>query len=340
MKLPFINKLSGLSGVFSRLNPAALIAKIKAKKSGAEDDDDELISDEDADLFGDLGNLDELDAEAAENADEDASSEDELADFDEDAFDDDDHEPDVLDEVDGDDQSFADLDAEEAAGGALTPPPMPGGDGDLVSEIMDDLENFDIGEAFEDADDDEADEEAQKAKLKKLIMLAGGGVAAAVVFGGVAWWLLGGDEGGSSEEEMAAASSSGRPGDLVIALDDVPPFADDTPIASSQSEPAAQATMEQPSTGLAPPSGDVDAGAPSLPDTPVVENSGGGTELQRHGLDVQMEPGVGVVIPAGTKASFPACRHCPQWMLYPSHRSRRWLSKASMACYPGLDKMA
>ncbi|MBL4615497.1 MAG: hypothetical protein JKY27_11575, partial [Magnetovibrio sp.] len=234
MKLPFIHKLSALKGVFARLNPAALIAKIKAKKSADDaDEDDLLVGDDDADLFGDLGDLDQLDVEAAEKADE-------LADFDENAFDDD---------------EVADLNAANTRDDAPAMPAVPGKDDDLVSEIMDDLESFDIGAAFEGESDEDDDEEAQKAKLKKLIMLAGGGVAAAVVLGGVAWWLLGGDEGPMPQDQIAAAPTPGRPGDLVIALDDVPPYADDTPVTPVQQAPAPrpQVQQAQDQDGLVPP---------------------------------------------------------------------------------------
>lgn len=310
--------LAAVTGVFSRLNPMSLIGK--GKKEVDEDEDHHLPAEDDGDLFGDLGDLDQLDAEAKENAEGEADQDDDFADFEAD-FEDDFEEDD--DELHEDDDDFAneddhlDLDEVGAVSGAdeldhdfeddsLPPPPEPGDDRNLVDEIMDDLGDFDIGEAFDDEDEDD-EEEAQKAKLKKLAMLAGGGVAAAVVIGGVAWWLLGGDDAPAPEDQVAGTTQAipGEPGDLVISLDDVPPFAAETPMAPPQPTPEASSAavpVEDGAGGLAPPQQAAQSTAPAQ--QPETELDPKTAELRSLGLDVQMEPGVGVVIPSVTKASF------------------------------------
>ena len=75
MKLPLINKLSAVTGVFARLNPMSLIAKLKARKKGGvaeEDEDRDFLPSggEGDDLFTDLGDLDQLDADAKEKGEE------------------------------------------------------------------------------------------------------------------------------------------------------------------------------------------------------------------------------------------------------------------------------
>lgn len=291
MKLPFTIKMPAIGGLLSRLNPKALLSK---KES---DEDDDLHEGEDHDLFGDLGDLDQLDAEALENGEgEDgaAGDRDDFGDFD-DLEDDDDDEPDVLAEVDEDHgpAEFADLDDDEHAGGS--------GDGgaDLVAEIMGDLEDFNIGDEFggdedEDEDEEEDEEAAQKAKLKKLGLLAGGGVAVAMLLGGVAWWLLGAD---SAPETVAEApqEAAGPDAGVVISLDSLPPL----PQKKSPPKPAARSTPEQPAEDggiLIPETAQMDGGGE--------EASDNRSELQKLGLDVQMEPGVGVVIPASTPTSY------------------------------------
>ncbi|MCW8914635.1 MAG: hypothetical protein OQK24_02145, partial [Magnetovibrio sp.] len=121
MKIPLINKLSGLGSAFARLNPVGLISKIKSLKKGSGDDEDENRNfhpsgSNDDDLFEGLGDLDQIEAEAAERTEKGATSaddDDEFGDtFDSDSMDD---EPDVLDEFDQDDETdFADLDSDEA----------------------------------------------------------------------------------------------------------------------------------------------------------------------------------------------------------------------------------
>jgi len=314
VKLPFIHKLGALTGVFARLNPATLIAKIKAKRSKTEDDDELAPGDGHDDLFGDLGDLDKLDAEAAEkaakderaardaDADEEFDSDDELFDEDDDIDD-----ADVLDD-DADDHSdheFADLDTDDEAPDASDAPSdaaKSSANEDLVAEIMHDLGDFDADDALEDEEDDE---EAQKAKLKKLVMMAGGGVAAAVVLGGVSWWILGGESTPASEEVAALAPNASR--GLVIDLDDVLPLADEKNVGAtqttSQSQMSGQTSTQGNGDGLAPPMG-VNAAVSSPPAKMMNGEMGEVSELKKLGLDVQMEPGIGVVIPSVTQASY------------------------------------
>ncbi len=295
-----------LSGVFSRLNPANLIAKFKAKRN---DDDDDLLK-EDEDLFGDLGDLDQIESDAAEREAE--AAENDFDDFDDDSrdddFDTDDH--DDFDDLDGHPDNMAadhlgDLDA------GFDDAPDPGDElvtdmsaDAIVEDALGDLGEIDLGSAFDDDEDAEDDEAAQKAKLKKLLMMAGGGVAAAVLLGGVTWWVLGGDD--VAEADMAAdQSGAATPGGLVIDLDEVPPFADDTPIPGTQSQPASSArtgsmSQAETGTGLALPTASQDTSSGS----PPAQVGGEVAELQQLGLYAQVEPGVGVVIPSTTKASY------------------------------------
>ena len=309
MKLPFTIKMPNLGGVLSRLNPAGLIAKIKAKKGDGEDEDEFEAGGDDDDLFGDLGDLDQLDAEAVEAAEGEGNDPDpdaDFADFDNKPLQDEPLDDDELDDVD--DHDFDDFEDEEDG---APPPPSPASDAssdDLASGVMEDLGDFDIGAAFDDDDEDEEDdEEAQKAKLKKLAMLTGGGVAAAVVLGGFAWWLMGGDDAPAPEDQVASVAEA-KPGDMVISLDDVPPYADETPIAPSQptpqsSVPTAPAEDAEAGGGLAPPAAET-APQTTPPPPPAEEATGEVAELRKLGLDVQLEPGIGVVIPSVTKASY------------------------------------
>lgn len=311
MKLPLMDKLGAIKGVFARLKPGA--------KTDDEDADDHL-SGEDDDLFGDLGDLDQIDADAAERAAADAGETDgvgdDFDDLDDDDFTDDfDDEPDVLDELEDDhaDHEFADLD--DGVDDSLPPPPVPGdgGEDDLVAEIMGDLEEVDFGAAFDDEDDEEAAEAAQKEKLKKLLIMAGGGVAAAVVLGGVSWWLLGGDGADGAPEDTVAAVQDAQ-GGLVIDLGALPPAVQDAPQVQPDPVPSTQmpgpdAELAPVETGLAPPTDATDApqAAPEAlasapqPDSTVSPEI---AELRTLGLDAQLDPGVGVVIPSVTKASF------------------------------------
>ena len=319
MKLPFINKLSAVTGVFARLNPMALVAKFKSRKTNAADEDEDrdfLPSGNEGDgLFADLGDLDQLDAEAKEKNGESTQEDDfgdfdnkELDEFDENEFDANEDstldEPAAEDHALDDDDEFGPLDDEES----------PGMSSSSSSETgIEDLADFDIGDGFGDEDDDEDDEKAQKAKLKKLGMLAGGGVVVAMVLGGLVWWLLGGEAAPPPPEGAAPQSqetSGAVPGGIVISLDDVLPPTDvhknPQPFSQSAATPAQTAQGEHGGDGLAPP-------ADGMPATTSGQMSGvasgagaqgAQSELARLGLEVQMEPGVGVVIPASTPASY------------------------------------
>ena len=310
MKLPLINKLSAVTGIFARLNPVGLLAKIKLRKKDGDANQDEerdfLPSGGDGDdLFADLGDLDQLDAAAADKAaqgvDEDFGDFDneELDEFDENEFDGDVSE--THDPPGDDEPASADMDAPQEPS---QEPMSSSASDDTIAALSD----FSVGGGFDDDDEEDEDEEAQKAKLKKLAMLAGGGVVLAMVIGGLAWWLMGGDHAASPTEKdvaMPPKATMGASGDLVISLDDIAPAAQpdtSTPDHGTPDRGAAMVTPEKTSTeavggGLAPSSG-----APH----PAPQGEGGGeqSELKRLGLDVQMEPGVGVVIPAGTKASY------------------------------------
>jgi len=312
VKLPLINKLSAVTGVFARLNPMGLIAKLKARKKGGGSDEDEdrdfLPSGGDGDgdeLFADLGDLDQLDADAKEKGEEggredfDDFDNEELDEFNENEFDDeksDLHEP-AHDQDDDDDIDFSDLDE-----------PDPEMTVSASDKVMDDLADFSVGGGFDDDDDDDEeddDEEAQKAKLKKLLMLAGGGVAVAMVIGGLAWWLLGGDQTSAPTEEVAAEGQIPPPegaGGLVISLDDIAPAAQPTSSVHTPAPAYAPAPTAESAGGLAPPTGG--PGEAPSPLAPVVDDQAPQSELARLGLDVQMEPGVGVVIPSTTNASY------------------------------------
>ncbi len=190
MKLPFTINLGAVTGVFSRLNPKAvlgklkgladvkgLIAKVRGKSDAADDEDEDGDErEDDGDMFGDLGDLDALDKAAKEDGeDEESEDDDETA------------------ELQGDD----------------------GGDeGDVLSDL-EDMPDFDDDELEED--DEEADDRAKK---KKLALYAGGGVAAAVVLGGLAWLLIGGSDAPKDVADLAPIPPP--PGPSVFSLDEVP----------------------------------------------------------------------------------------------------------------------
>jgi len=322
VKLPFVNKLSALTGVFARLNPAGLLAKIKARKKGGahEDDEDDVLPTGD-DLFADLGDLNQLDAEAKANANGEGDGDHDFADFDnkelsefkEDAIEDEtfDHGP----SGDHDDEDASQtFDAEDELENASA-----------SSASADDLDlaDFKVGGGFDDDDDDddEEDEAAQKAKLKKLLLMAGGGVVLAMVLGAGSWLLLGGDATDASGEHVAATVDpqvDGAAGEMVINLDEVPAYVDHTakpqpqaPSASSASTSASSAVADRTPPAPGP---ETAAEMPAAHDAVPVSQGGlpeGQSELAQLGLDIQVEPGVGIVIPSATKASFTALKPWP-----------------------------
>ncbi|OEJ67077.1 divergent polysaccharide deacetylase family protein [Magnetovibrio blakemorei] len=315
MKLPFVNKLSALTGVFARLNPAGLIAKIKARKKGGspEDDEDDALPTGD-DLFADLGDLKQLDAEAKANRE--GSSDHDFADFDnkelsefkEDALEDetsgygsgDDDNEDAVQTFDADDE------LENASASSAS-----------TDDI--DLADLKVGGGFDDDDDDEEDEAAQKAKLKKLLLMAGGGVALAMVLGAGSWLLLGSDAVDAPGEHVAASANpqaDAAAGEMVINLDEVPAYVDHTvkPLPQAPSGSAATASSAVPDHAAPAPGHETVAETPVAHDAVPVSHGGlpeGQSELAQLGLDIQVEPGVGIVIPSATKTSFAALKPWP-----------------------------
>lgn len=285
MKLPFTINLSAVTGVFSRLNPKAVLGKLKgladvkgliAKvkgKSGAAQDEDEL--EDDGDMFGDLGDLDALD-KAANEDDEDGEDGKDGKDGEGEVESDDEAEPEEPYGADGDDSADGDEDGEE---------------GDALSDL-EDMPDFDEDEF----DDDEDDEDADRAKKKKLALIAGGGVAAAVVLGGVAWLLIGGED---APQDVAADAPIAPPaGTSVFNLDETP--------APRPAAPAADAGALHPPT-------DAPTGQAAPQPTQAAEASGEptGSVLEQLGLNVAQEPGAGLVVPSMTKASFGALTPWP-----------------------------
>ena len=281
MKLPFTINIGAVKGVFSRLNPSGLLAKLpgklggKKKDAGDASDDEDLAAEED--MFADLGDLDQLDADAAaRQAGEGEDGEQEL-DYTTDAYATD-KEVDLDDMTSADDggetdeAQFADLDADA--------------DADEGEEVID-LSTLEAMPGFdEDLDDEEEEQAATSAKKKKLLLIAGGGVAAAVLIGAATWLLLGGDGTDSPVEPETIDLAAMH--DAVVSLDNIPMV--------SQEAPSAPA--------LTPPSGDMpgDGGAPD--GGPAEAMGEEGNALAQLGLNVAQEPGVGVVVPSVTKASF------------------------------------
>ncbi|MFC1673896.1 divergent polysaccharide deacetylase family protein [Pseudomonadota bacterium] len=280
MKLPFTINVSALTGVFSRLNPKAVLDQVKAKFKKGEDDDE--------DVLGDLGDLDQLDAEAAA-AREDGDDATDL----EDADLGDEEAPDTADELD--EMSMDSLEGEdedagsEAVGGE--------GGGDAEQEALDALADMPDFDTPEDDEGEDEDDEETKAKKKRVLMLAGGGVAAAVVLGAVAFLLMGGEPEPDPQQTAGAG----------LGLIDLP----EAPVHPDDDQPFTTAPTTT-SGALSPP--------PSSPDLPTSGLKLGGpsvlgSEAQRLldlGLDFQQEPGTGVVIPSVTKASFPELSVWPQ----------------------------
>lgn len=315
MKLPLVDKLSGLGDVFARLNPMALIAKFKKGKGDDDDFDDEdrdfrpSSGGDEEDFLSDLGDLDQIEADAAEREVGEADEDDPFDDDDNfdnfDDADDGDDELDVLDEYDADDDGtddFVDLDDVFA-----------GGDDEVIGEDAPDVPEFDL-EGFEDdddgLDDEDEDEAAQKAKLKKLLILAGGGVGVAVVLGALAWWLIGGDD----EPDMAEGDAPGALRGEIDLGGLAAPTPAPTPTSAFKSSPTAmpdptpepspmpQQSAEPTMSGAQPP-------PQSSVESPIDPNSMLG-QLKLYGLDEQMEPGAGLVIPSTTVASY---ENVPPW---------------------------
>ena len=319
MKLPLISKLGAITGVFARLNPKGLLAKLPqiklplpkgllAKLKGKKGDDDEhggsvVIEDEDEDLFGDLGDLDDLDAQAKESEQEAAAAKAEAeaaAEAAAEAGDDDseaagedmdiDAAP-VAEEASSDIQALADLEA------------MPDFDEGNFAGGQDDDDDDDDDDDYDydDDDDDDDDEEgADRGKIKKLAFIAGGGIAAAVLLGGAAWMYM----GNGSNPAPDTASKPAANGEMVFNLDGLPP-APDRPV---QPRSAAVAPQHKPPAFVQDGGGGEVAPAVSEPGTLTggqsIASSGLGQELAALGLDQVQQPGAGIVVPSMKKASF------------------------------------
>lgn len=272
MKFPFAINLNRVTGVFSRLNPMAMVAKLKGKNKDATDE-----LDDDDDMFADLGNLDELDAAA--KARQNGEDEDEVEDTE------------IADDGDDDEATnFADLDAEDDAG--------------LSLENLDSMPDFEDDFEDDEVEDEDAEEAEAAATKKKLLMLAGGGIAIAIFIGAASWLVLSGDG-----EEVAREDTSSEEGgeiidlaathDVVISLDNIPMASPETP-----AEPA-QASAPTPETSVV-------KATPTAADTLANAAAPQGDSLSQLGLVGEQEPGVGVVVPAGTKASFATIAHAPK----------------------------
>lgn len=281
MKLPIaLGKLAAVKGVFARLNPADLFAKVKAKlplKKGKKASQDELDKDdflpssaEGGDMFAGLGDLDALDAAAAarqqdEQKAQDAQDAQDALDFENERPT---ETPEHLDDMAAGGElppnaDFPDLDVEEGAGG----------EGRIKAELsaLEDMPDFEDDEAL-------AEQEELKAKKKKLLMLAGGGVAAAVLIGAASWLMLGESAPGPQVE---AASG------VVISLENIP-------LAGSRNAP--QSAVPKPAAAPLP-----EEGVLTSVDTATTEAE---RTLAQLGLAGSPEPGVGMVVPAVTPASF------------------------------------
>jgi len=282
VKLPFIDKLGAVTGVFSRLNPMALLAKIKGKKGDDGEHSTVVLDEEEEDMFADLGDLDALDADIKANQEEaaaaDSDDDGDVADADADA-DLGDVPDDDSDEVQSDEQALADLEAM---------PDFDEGSGD--SDETDDLGDFgDFGDFDDDDDNEEDGDDDKRAKIKKMAIFAGGGIAAAILLGGVAWMILGGE----AEPEVAVDETIQQEG--VFSLDGLAPLktVPSSALAPPDHAPAVDHAVVQPEND----GGTLSGGTP-------IASSGLGTDLADLGLDKVQEPGVGIVVPSSTKASY------------------------------------
>lgn len=283
MKLPFTIKLGALKGVFARLNPSGLLGKVKlpfklgAKKKAAKGGGDaEGLADDD-DMFADLGDLDALDAVASARQRGEGEEGDEEVDYTTDAYTTD-HEVDLDGLTSGgvaapEESAFADLDdgrPGEAQGGIDL------SDIEAMPDFEDDLEG-----------DEEEDAAASATRNRKLALVAGGGVAAAVMIGAASWLLLSGD----APPPEPGAENLAAQHDAVVSLDNVPMVSQGLP------DPAQSATQEHASASTP---GDM----PEQGAQPSSAMSEAESALAQLGINVAQEPGVGVVVPSVTKASF------------------------------------
>jgi len=303
VKLPFLSKLGAITGVFSRLNPKALfakvnlgglLAKIKRNKGGSDDEHDEddfrpstSVIDEEDDFLGDLGDLDELDAEIKASEQE--------------------REVEKQREAEAEAEAEAEVggegDDEEAGEDADTTTDDLAGELSDEEQVLADLEampDFDEGDSGDDEDDEE-DEAAAKAKMKKMAMLAGAGVVVAILMGGGSWLLLGG------KDAPASASKPLSSGQTVFNLDSLPPAIEKKPAPTAPAP--APATHAQALTPSSPQTNKVPEGV--LSGGHEIDSSGAGGQLALLGLDKIQQPGAGIVVPSTTNASYTDLKRWP-----------------------------
>lgn len=299
MKLPFISKLGALTGVFSRLNPMALL---KRKKGDGDEDDHStsVLMDEEEDLFADLGDLDARDKEikaAAEDAATEESTGSKNAEDDDNFAEEDDDDDEPVPQLDedalSDQQALADLEAMPDFDESPTDPDDPAGFDDGFGDDYDDDHD----------DDDDEDEDAVREKRKKLAVYGGGGLAAAIVLGGISWMIF----GGSPAEDVADAALKDA---NVFNLDELAPIKKPTsptsPTSTALTPPhaPAAATKAASSTASSTPSASQNAEAGTLSGGNLIASSGLGSELADLGLDKVQQPGMGIVVPSTTAASY------------------------------------
>jgi len=299
VKLPFTLKLNAVTGVFARLNPMGLVAKFKGKKK-SDDDDDALNTADEDDMFADLGDLDALDADAA--ARQAGEGEDEPVDYTSDDYTTD-QEVDLDHMSSGGDAGGApDADAADFADLNTDVPEGMGGEDDDGFDLsaLEDMPDFD-----DNSEEDE--EEATAEKKKKLLLIAGGGVAAAVLIGAASWLLMSGSD--PATETAAKPIDLAAKHDAVVSLDNIPMAPQETPGAPA---PAAAPTAPPADTGQ-----EGHGMAPEAASQPSEINPQD-RELAALGLNVSLEPGAGVVIPSGTKASYAHLAAAPPGTALPS----------------------
>ncbi|MCR4376928.1 MAG: divergent polysaccharide deacetylase family protein [Rhodospirillales bacterium] len=307
MKLPFTIKLGAVKGVFARLNPLGLLRKIKSKlpsklggkgKAGKEADDGGHLDDED--MFGDLGDLSELDAaakerqrEAAQKGDDDDDDDDEAVDYTSDAY--------TTDKEVNLDRMTSGNDAAAAQESKLADHDDDGDDNPL-GDI--DLANLQAMPDFDDDTEAEDEDGKVKSKKKKLLLIVGGGVTVAVMIGAASWLFL----SGTMSSEEAGGQNPAVVHDAVVSLDNVPLVSqgllDSAPVNPDRDPSQQSVAAPAPGSAAAPKQG---GGAPE-PTRPMSEAD---AALAQLGLNVSPEPGAGVVVPSVTRTSFKGLSAAP-----------------------------
>lgn len=306
MKLPFTIKLGAVKGVFARLNPLGLLRKIKFKlpfkrggkgKAGKKAGDDGHPDDED--MFGDLGDLSELDAAAKERHREgakkgDDDDDDEAVDYTSDAY--------TTDKEVNLDRMTSGNDAAAAQESKFADHKDDGDDDDDDDNPLGDIDLASI-QAMPDFDDDSEDEDGKvKSKKKKLLLIAGGGVTVAVMIGAASWLFL----SGTTPSEEAGSKNPAVVHDAVVSLDNVPLVSqgllDSAPENPDRDPSQKSVVAPAPGSAAAPKQGGGEAARPM---------SEADAALAQLGLNVSPEPGAGVVVPSVTRTSFKGLSAAP-----------------------------